>query len=196
LHPPLAVTGRAGGLAGGCIQAFAATNSTSLLVADLDWGFNAIGRVHEIKVDGIIEVFTLLWSFVFFAAAGALAGDITENGLKDIAKRAVPGAVEIKTFEIAAPAAAVAGTAVSSQGTVQVVLFLFFRILEGFVGFVHLLEFLFGRLVARVQVGVVFAGQFTVGFFYVGDTGVFVNAQDLIVVFHTKNFTLRADKNQ
>jgi hypothetical protein len=67
---------------------------------------------------------------------------------------------------------------------------------EGFVGFVHLLEFLFGRLVSRIQVWVVFPGQFAVGFFYVGDAGIFVNAQDLIVVFHMKNFTPQAYKNQ
>jgi hypothetical protein len=86
-------------------------------VTDLDWGFNAVGRVHKIKVDGIIEVFTLLGPSAFSAGGGALAAGITEYGFKDIAERAVSRAAEIKTFEIAVTAAAAgpAGAVVSSQ---------------------------------------------------------------------------------
>ena len=64
-----------------------------------------------------------------------------------------------------------------------------FSITQHFVRFVNFFEPGFGLGVALVNVGVVFAGQFAVGGFYFFFGGVFINAQNFIIilVFHIES---------
>ena len=57
-----------------------------------------------------------------------------------------------------------------------------FRVFEHFVGFVDILEFVFGLLVARVQVRVVLAGQLLVGSGDLVRTGGTLHAQKFVII--------------
>src|SRR5690606_16846536 len=57
--------------------------------------------------------------------------------------------------------------------TVFVILFTVVWVRQYFVGFIDLLEFLFGFLVIGVDVGMVFAGELAIGFFDLGFCGIF-----------------------
>ena len=56
------------------------------------------------------------------------------------------------------------------------------RLVEHIVSFLHALEALFRRFVAGVEVGVVFAGQFSVGLTQFLGGGLFVEAQRFVIV--------------
>src|SRR5262249_5047918 len=101
------------------------------------------------------------------AAAKELAEEIAEAG----AASAAGSTAEIETAEIkvdVARSAARAGAVVARGRVVAVeaVLVIHLALLgvgENVVGFLQLFEFLFGRFVARIQVGMVFAGQLSKG---------------------------------
>ena len=57
-----------------------------------------------------------------------------------------------------------------------------FRVFEHFVGFVDILEFVFGLLVARIQVRVVLAGQLLVGSGDLVRTGGTLHAQKFVII--------------
>ena len=60
--------------------------------------------------------------------------------------------------------------------TVGIVFFPLLGITQYFIGFIQLLEFLFCRRVIRIQIGMIFASQFPIGFFYIFLTRIFINA--------------------
>ena len=188
LDAALSPAGRADGLTRSGVDALALAGGAGLSMADLDRGLDAVGRVHEIQVHGVIEILAAFRFPALLPGLGARTTHVAEYGFEDVAEGAVAAGIEIKTFEIAAAAAA--APAIGPQRAVKVVLLPFFRILQRLVRFIDFLEFLLGRLVAWIQVGVVLAGQFAVGLFNVIDAGILAHAQDFIKIFHMKNITL------
>ena len=71
-----------------------------------------------------------------------------------------------------------------------VVTCLFVRVAEDGIGLGGLLEFLLGLFVAGIAVGMVFQSEFAVGLFQVFRSGVFVNAQDFVVISFCHNSLL------
>ena len=166
-----------------------------LLVADLDGGLDAVGRVHEVQVHRIEQVLAALGLRLFLPACGRGPPALPKMVSKMSPKELLPLVLKSKPSKLLPlrpPPAA--GVGVGPQRAVEVVLLLFFRVLQRLVRLVDLLELLLGRLVAGVEVGVVLAGQFAVGLFYVVDAGVLADAEYLVVIFHKKNFTPGAKK--
>ncbi len=106
-------------------------------------------------------------------------------------KGLLPLVLKSKPSKLPLPRPAGSGIGAGAQRAVKVVLLPFFRILQRFMRLVDLLELLLSGLVAGIEVGVVLAGQFAVGFLYIGDAGAFADAKYLIVVFHKKYITMR-----
>jgi hypothetical protein len=128
----------------------------------------AADGVPKIDFDLIFEVAAGLM-FGFFTATAAttekLAEEIAETRAAALRARA---AAKIKAAKIKIHAFAVllvsapgtAGRDVVAVKAVLVVHLAFFRVGENVVGFLQLLEFLFGGFVARIQVGMVLAREF------------------------------------
>ena len=62
------------------------------------------------------------------------------------------------------------------------------------VGFIDLFELLFSLLfIARVFIGVVFESEFAESVLYIIKTGIFINAKNPVIVFHSTNYSMQAD---
>ena len=101
----------------------------------------------------------------------------------------VPQITEVEAAEAAALTGAIVG--IGAGKAKLVIAGLLLRVGQDLVGLVDLLEFLLGLLVAGVHVRVIFAGQLFIGPFDLVLAGVFVYAQDLVIVsFFCRRFSL------
>src|SRR5579883_2077468 len=155
-----------------------------LIAGDFDSGLGAPDRLPEADVEAVFEIgafFRLL-----FGGGSAARAAPTEELAEDIAEGAAGGFARLRFRRPARPhvigeieaaeihvgvAPATAAAAARSAGAREAILGVetdlivhlpFLRVAQNVIGFLDVLETIFGRLVARVEIGVVFAGKLTV----------------------------------
>src|SRR5690606_2974178 len=168
-HLAMTATGSTGNRAGALLGAATIAGLAAHQGGHPDGNRGATHGLFQVKLQGIPQITAALHAGT--AATTAAAKDIAEDITEDIG--------EVAATKAAGPSAHVRvdpGVAVLVVGGSLV------GVGEHFVGLVGLLEFLFGILVIRIAVRVIFHCQPAIGLFQLGFTGAALHAQHFIIV--------------